>query len=33
MIPYQRQHAIREERGEYTTQTSTFSLDIEVPFP
>ena len=33
MISHQRKNAIREERAEYSAQTSTFSLDSEVPFP
>lgn len=33
MIPHQRKNAIREEPAEYITQSSTFSLDSEVPMP
>ena len=33
MILHQRKNAIREERAEYNTQSSAFSLDAEVPFP
>jgi four helix bundle protein len=33
MIPYQRKNAIREERAEYLTQPSVFSLDSEIPLP
>lgn len=32
MIPHQRKHAIREDKAEYNTQPSEFSLDSEVPF-
>jgi four helix bundle protein len=32
MIPHQRKHAIREEQADYHTQSTDFSLDIEVPF-
>jgi len=31
MIPHQRKNAIREEQAEYSTQSSHFSLDSEVP--
>jgi len=31
MIPHQRKNAIREESAEYNTQSSIFSLDVEVP--
>ena len=31
MIPHQRKNAIREEQAEYSTQSSHFSLDLEVP--
>lgn len=33
MISHQRKNAIREEQAEYTTQTSAFSLNSEIPFP
>ena len=33
MIPHQRKNAIREEPAEYITQSSTFSLDSEIPMP
>ena len=33
MIPHQRKNAIREEQVEYQTQSSTFSLDSELPMP
>lgn len=33
MIPHQRKHAIREDKAEYNTRPSDFSLDSEVPFP
>lgn len=33
MIPHQRKNAIREERSEYLTQSSIFSLELETPMP
>ena len=33
MIPHQRKNAIREEPVEYIVQSSTFSLDSEIPIP
>ena len=33
MIPHQRKNAIREESIEYNTQSSTFSLESEIPMP
>ncbi|HQU35674.1 MAG TPA: four helix bundle protein [Anaerolineales bacterium] len=33
MIPHQRKHAIREDKAEYNTLSSDFSLDSEVPLP
>ncbi len=33
MISHQRKNAIREEQALYLTQSSTFSLDSEIPMP
>lgn len=33
MIPHQRKNAIREDRSEYLTQSSMFSLESETPMP
>ncbi len=33
MIQHQRKNAIREEQALYLTQSSTFSLDSEIPMP
>lgn len=33
MIPHQRKNAIREEQAPYLTQSSTFSIDSEIPMP
>ncbi len=33
MIPHQRKHAIREDKAEYNTLSSGFSIESEVPFP
>ena len=33
LIPHQRKNAIREERAEYNAQSSTLSLESEIPMP